>query len=106
MSSKLFESVTSDLVELEAWFDLNVYIWLYSTALRVGFKIMVGSRYKTIIMGVYLDGCVWIKVDNMSVVNDTSIPESTLNINSNPISDHFFRESCAVGIGRVFYDPT
>ena len=49
-------------------------------------------------MGIPLDGYAHIKVDNMSVVRNTSVPESTLKKKSNSIAYHYVREKCAADV--------
>ena len=55
-----------------------------------------GIRYKLRVMGVPVDGPTYIYGDNMSVVNTTSKPESTLKKKSNSICYHFVREAVAM----------
>lgn len=57
-------------------------------------------------LGVTLDGHAHIQVDNMSVVHNSSRPESTLKKKSNAIAYHFVRENMAAGNGKVAYKPT
>ena len=75
-------------------------------ALKTGMELLEGLRYKLRMMGIPLDGYAHIKVDNMSVVRNTSVPESTLKKKSNSIAYHYVRERCAADIGRVSYEPT
>ena len=42
----------------------------------------------------------------MSVVTNSSVPESTLKKKSNSIAYHYVRSKIAAGIGRVAYEPT
>lgn len=53
-------------------------------------------RYKLRMLGVPLDGHAHIRVDNMSVVKNSSVPESVLKKKSNSIAYHFCREAMAV----------
>jgi hypothetical protein len=57
-------------------------------------------------MGVPLDGHAYVKVDNMSVVRNTSVPESMLKKKSNSIAYHYVREKSAADICRIGYEPT
>ena len=57
-------------------------------------------------MGVPLDGPARVRADNMSVVKNTSLPESVLKKKSNSIAYHFVRERAAAGIIEVSYEPT
>jgi len=56
--------------------------------------------------GVPLEGLTCFCVDNMSVVNNTTIPASTLKKKSNSIAYHFVREKIAARVGYVIYEPT
>jgi hypothetical protein len=49
-------------------------------------------------MGIPLYGHAHVRVDNMSVVKNTSVPESTLKKKSNAIAYHFVREAVAAGV--------
>jgi hypothetical protein len=53
-----------------------------------------------------LDGYTHVKVDNMSVINNTSLPESMLKKKSNSIGYHYVRERAASGAISVGYEPT
>ena len=75
-------------------------------ALKTGFELLEALRYKLRMMGVPLDGPAMVKVDNMSVVKNTSVPESMLKKKSNSIAYHYVREKCAADIARVGYEPT
>ena len=75
-------------------------------ALKVGIEMVKGLRYKLRMMGVPLDGHAHIRVDNMSVVLNTSVPESTLKKKSNSIAYHFVRENVASGMCRVAFEPS
>ena len=57
-------------------------------------------------MGVPIDGYAHMKIDNMSVVKNTSIPESTLKKKSNSIAYHYCRAKAACDIFRSSYENT
>jgi hypothetical protein len=57
-------------------------------------------------MGVPIEGYTQIKVDNMSVVNNISVPESTLKKRSNSIAFHYVRSKCAADVCRISYEST
>jgi Reverse transcriptase (RNA-dependent DNA polymerase) len=76
------------------------------TAMKQGVEISEGLRYKLRMMGVPLDGCTHIKADNMSVIKNTSVPESMLKKKSNSIAYHYVRERAASGAIAVSYEPT
>ena len=56
-----------------------------------------GLRYKLRMMGVPLEGPTYIFGDNISVINNSSKPESTLKKKSNSICYHAVREAVAMG---------
>ena len=57
-------------------------------------------------IGVPLDGPTIVKADNMSVVKNTSLPESVLKKKSNSIAYHYVRERAASGAIMVSYEST
>lgn len=75
-------------------------------ALKVGIELLLGLRYKIRMMGIPLEGYAHIKVDNMSVVKNSSVPESQLKKKSNSIAYHFVRQQVAADVGRISYEPT
>jgi hypothetical protein len=74
--------------------------------LKTGIEIIKGLRYKLRMMGIPLDGHAHVRVDNILVVKNTSVPESTLKKKSNAIAYHFVREAVAANISRIAYEPT
>ena len=54
-------------------------------AMKQGVKALRGICYKLCMMGVSIDGPSYVYGDNMSVINNTSKPESCLNKKSNRI---------------------
>jgi hypothetical protein len=76
------------------------------TAMKQGVEVCEGLRYKLRMMGVPLDGHTHVKADNMSVVRNTSVPESMLKKKSNSIAYHYVRERAASGAIVVSYEPT
>jgi hypothetical protein len=76
------------------------------TAMKQGVEVCEGLRYKLRMMGVPLDGHTHVKADNMSVVKNTSNPESMLKKKSNSIAYHYVRERAAAGAIVVSYEPT
>ena len=75
-------------------------------ALKTAVEIIQGMRYKLRMMGIPVDGPTSVRCDNMSVVYNTSRPESTLKKKSNSIAYHFVRENVAMGVIRVAYEHT
>ena len=63
-------------------------------------------RYKLRMMGVPVDGHSFVYGDNMSVIHNTSKPESMLKKKSNSICYHFVRECAAMGEIRTGHIPT
>ena len=75
-------------------------------ALKTGVELIKGLRYKLRMMGVPVEGPTNVRVDNMSVVYNTTRPESTLKKKSNSIAFHFTRENVANGTIRVAWEST
>ena len=75
-------------------------------ALKTGVEILEGLRYKLRMMEIPIDGYCHTCVDNMSVVKNTSIPESTLKKKSNSIAYHYVRSKCAADILHIAYENT
>jgi hypothetical protein len=57
-------------------------------------------------MGIPLDGHAHVRVDNTSVLKNTSVPESTFKKKSNAIAYHFVREAVASEIIRIAYEAS
>jgi hypothetical protein len=66
-------------------------------AMKHGMEKLRGLRYKLRMMGVPVTGPSYIYGDNMSVINNTQRPESTLKKKNNSICYHAIRESVAMG---------
>ena len=66
-------------------------------AMKTGVEALRGIRYKLRMMGVPLTGPTYIYGNNMSVIYNTSRPESTLKKKSNSICYHAVREAVASG---------
>ena len=66
-------------------------------ALKNGIETLRGIRYKLRMMGVDIDGPSYVYGDNMSVIYNTSKPESVLKKKSNSICYHTVREAVAMG---------
>jgi hypothetical protein len=75
-------------------------------ALKTGIEIIKGLRYKLRMKGIPLVGHAHVRVGNMSVAKNTSVPESTLKKKSNTIAYHFVWEAVAANIVRIAYEPT
>ena len=61
--------------------------------MKQGVEALCGIRYKFQIMGVEVSRLTYIYGDDMSVIHNTSKPESVLNKKSNSICYHFLREA-------------
>jgi hypothetical protein len=57
-------------------------------------------------MGVPLDGATHIKAGNMSVIKNSSLPESMLKKKSNSIAYHYVGERADSGAVSITYEPT
>ena len=65
-------------------------------AMKHGIETLRGLRYKLRMMGVKIAGPSYVYGDNMSVIHNTSKPESTLKKKSNSICYHAVREAVAM----------
>ena len=65
-----------------------------------------GLQYKLHMMGVPIEEPTYVHGDNMSVLYNTTSPESTLKKKSNSIPYHFIRECVAMGELLTGYVPT
>ncbi|KAL7523055.1 hypothetical protein ACHAWF_000342 [Thalassiosira exigua] len=75
-------------------------------AMKHEIETVCGIRYKFRIMGVPISGPTFIYGDNMSVINNTSKPESVLKKKSNSICNHVVWESVASGECLMTHIPT
>jgi hypothetical protein len=75
-------------------------------ALKTAAKLVSGLCYKLLMMGVPLESATQMRVANMSVVNNTSLPESVLRKKSNSIAYHYVQEAIAAGWLQVGYEHT
>lgn len=75
-------------------------------ALKTATDLVKGLRYKLRMMGIPIEGPAHIKVDNMSVFNNASKPESVLKKKSNSIAYHYVRENVAAGVIRIGWEPS
>ena len=64
--------------------------------MKTAVELSEGLRYKLRMMGVPIEGPTQVKADNMSVINNTSRPESQLKKKSNSIAYHYVRERAAM----------
>ena len=76
------------------------------SAMKTAVELIEGLRYKLRMMGCPIDGPTCVKGDNMSVINNTSNPESVLKKKSNSIAYHYIRERAASRVIIVSYEHT
>ena len=76
------------------------------SALKTVTESVQALRYKLRMMGVPIDGPAHVRCDNMSVVNNTSVPASTLKKKNNAIAYHFVRENVAMDVLEVHYQES
>ena len=74
--------------------------------MKQGMDALRGFRYKLRIMKIPISGPSYIDGDNMSVVHNTSRPESVLRKRSNSICYHAVHESVAMGESLVGCIPS
>lgn len=75
-------------------------------AMKLCCEYLRGLRYKLRMMGIPVDGPVYISGDNQSVLANTTIPESQLKKKSQSIAYHFVREGVARDEWRTAYVNT
>jgi hypothetical protein len=75
-------------------------------ALKTVAEILQGLRYKLQMMGIPIEGPTHMRVENMSVVNKTTSPDSVLQKKSNSIAYHFVCQSVAGGCLKIGYENT
>jgi hypothetical protein len=75
-------------------------------ALKTAAELVQGLRYKLRMMGIPLEGPAHMRVDNQSVVHNTTRPESMLRKKSNSIAYHFTREGVAALWLKIGYEPS
>jgi len=75
-------------------------------AMKTGMEHLRALRYKLRMMGVPISGPSYVFGDNMSVIYNTSRPESTLKKKNNAICYHAIRESVAMGEMLTTHIPT
>jgi hypothetical protein len=75
-------------------------------AMRIATDLIEGLRYKLRMFGVPLDGPANVVTDNLAVVQNSTIPSSTIKKKHNSICYHRVREAIAAGIIRVAHIPS
>ena len=75
-------------------------------AMRTGLETVQGIRYKLRMMGIPLETPTYIYGDNMSVIHNTSKPESTLRKKANSVCYHYIREAVAADECRTGHIST
>ena len=73
--------------------------------MKKGIDVPRGLRYKLSMMGIPLSSPSYIYGDNMSVVNNSSRPESVLRKKSNSVYYHAVHESVAMGKSLLGHVP-
>ncbi|CAJ1968489.1 unnamed protein product [Cylindrotheca closterium] len=67
-------------------------------ALKTAVELLEGLRFKLRMMGVPIQGYCHTCVDNISIVKNSSVPESPLKKKSNAVAYHYARSRCAIDI--------
>lgn len=76
------------------------------SAMKTAVELIEGLRYKLQMMGVPVEDPAVVKGDNMSVIKNSSVPESVLKKKSNSVAYHYVRERVAMGIVDISYENT
>ena len=66
--------------------------------MRIATEITEGLQYQLRMLGIPIDGSASVFYNNLSVVMNTTRPESTLKKKHNAIAYHRVREAVAAGI--------
>ena len=74
--------------------------------MRIAKDLISALRIKLKCFGIPLSGPTNVFCDNNGVVQNTSIPESTLSKKHNAINYHIIREAVAAGIIRIGKEDT
>jgi hypothetical protein len=74
--------------------------------MKHGIENLCGICYKLRMMGIPVKGATYVYGDNISVVTNSSKPESTLKKKSNSICYHAVCEAVAMGKALVAHIPT
>ena len=75
-------------------------------AMKTGVETLRGIRYKLRMMGIAISGPTYGFGDNMSVINNTSKPDSQLRKKSNSICFHAVREAVAMNEILTAHEPS
>ena len=75
-------------------------------ALKTAIEQIKALHYKLCMMGIPIEGHAHVRHNNMSIVMNSTRPESTLKKKSNTIAYHFVRENVADGTCRITYEPS
>ena len=75
-------------------------------AMKYRMEHIRGLQYKLRTMGVPIEGPAYVYGDNVSVIYNTSSPESTLKKKANLVCYHTIRESAAMGEIMTTHVPT
>ena len=74
--------------------------------MRIAIDLIEGLRYKLRMLGVPLDGPANVLTDNLAVVQNATVPSSTLKKKHNAICYHRVREAVAANIIRIAHIPS
>ena len=74
--------------------------------MRTGLETVQGLRYKLRMMGIPIKTPTYIYGDNMSVIHNTSKPESVLRKKANSVCYHYIREAVAADECRTGHIST
>jgi hypothetical protein len=75
-------------------------------AMKISVELIEALRYKLRMFGIRIEKPASVFCDNNSVVQNVTVPESTLSKKHNAIAYHRVREAVAAGIIRVAKEPT
>ena len=101
--------VNTALVKWFSWKQSTVEMSVFGAgfiSIKQGIDALRDLRYKLRMMGITISGPSYIYGDNMSVVHNTSRPESVLREKSNSVCYHMVCELVAMGESLVGHVPS
>jgi hypothetical protein len=75
-------------------------------ALKLATEKIEAQRYKLWMFGILIDGPAEVRCDNLSIVYNTSRPESQLKKKNEFINYNYIQERVAMGVLRVYHIAT
>ena len=97
--------LSSTIILKEVFYSRDINFWPEFVTMRQGIDDLGGLIYQIKMVGILISGSSYIYVDNMSVVHNTSRPESILKKKSNSVCYHAVCKSVAMDKSLVGHIP-